>query len=313
MEQHKKLPWLDMLDELESGEVSDPAAKRTSWHLDNIVRLHVKPPVLPPSDIIHVVMIATYNETREIVVPTIKSLIDSEYDMKKVILVLAYEERGGPHIETQSEALIEEYKDVFLHAMAVKHPSDIPGEIRGKGGNIVFAARRLQTYLEHKNIDPLRVVVTTLDSDNRPHPKYLAALSYMYAIYPDPEHISVQPISVYNNNIWDAPAPMRVIATGNTFFNIAAVAAPAYVAQLFGTRSGHESLIETDFWSVRTIVEDGHQFWRSYFRFMVTTGCCRCMCRSIRTPCWPMAISRRSRRSSCSCGAGLMARRISRM
>jgi len=26
-------------------------------------------------------------------------------------------------------------------------------------------------------------------------------------------------------------------------------------------------LIETDFWSVRTIVEDGHQFWRSYFRF----------------------------------------------
>jgi hypothetical protein len=27
------------------------------------------------------------------------------------------------------------------------------------------------------------------------------------------------------------------------------------------------SLIETDFWSVRTIVEDGHQFWRSYMRF----------------------------------------------
>jgi hypothetical protein len=27
------------------------------------------------------------------------------------------------------------------------------------------------------------------------------------------------------------------------------------------------SLIKTDFWSVRTIVEDGHQFWRSYFAF----------------------------------------------
>ncbi len=27
------------------------------------------------------------------------------------------------------------------------------------------------------------------------------------------------------------------------------------------------ALIETDFWSVRTIVEDGHQFWRSYFAF----------------------------------------------
>ena len=27
------------------------------------------------------------------------------------------------------------------------------------------------------------------------------------------------------------------------------------------------ALMQTDFWSVRTIVEDGHQFWRSYFRF----------------------------------------------
>jgi hypothetical protein len=27
------------------------------------------------------------------------------------------------------------------------------------------------------------------------------------------------------------------------------------------------ALLETDFWSTRTIVEDGHQFWRSYFAF----------------------------------------------
>jgi hypothetical protein len=30
---------------------------------------------------------------------------------------------------------------------------------------------------------------------------------------------------------------------------------------------GMASLIKTDFWSTRTIVEDGHQFWRSYFAF----------------------------------------------
>src|SRR4029079_8191996 len=27
------------------------------------------------------------------------------------------------------------------------------------------------------------------------------------------------------------------------------------------------SLIDTDFWSVRTIVEDGHQYWRTWFRY----------------------------------------------
>lgn len=28
-----------------------------------------------------------------------------------------------------------------------------------------------------------------------------------------------------------------------------------------------QALIDMDFWSVRTIVEDGHQFWLSYFHF----------------------------------------------
>jgi hypothetical protein len=28
-----------------------------------------------------------------------------------------------------------------------------------------------------------------------------------------------------------------------------------------------KTLIDTDFWSVRTIVEDGHQFWRTYFTY----------------------------------------------
>jgi len=28
-----------------------------------------------------------------------------------------------------------------------------------------------------------------------------------------------------------------------------------------------QALIDMDYWSVRTIVEDGHQFWRSYFKF----------------------------------------------
>lgn len=28
-----------------------------------------------------------------------------------------------------------------------------------------------------------------------------------------------------------------------------------------------DALVEMDFWSVRTIVEDGHQYWRSYFYF----------------------------------------------
>ena len=267
LRKHQKLDWQQLDRELEAGEVSDASAIRPKWHYDNLLRLSVQPMVVRPNEVIHAIIIATYNEAREVLEPTIKSVLASEYDMKKVIFILAYEERGGERVEKQSNELVNEYKDQFFHAMAVKHPKDMPGEVIGKGGNVTYAGRELQKWLEKEKIDPLRVVVTTLDSDNRPDKKYLAALTYAYSSCIDPVRASFQPISVYNNNIWDAPAPMRVLATGNSFFHIVQSLRPHTLRNFSSHAQGMASLIETDFWSVRTIVEDGHQYWRSYFRF----------------------------------------------
>lgn len=267
MRRHQKLDWRQFVAELQAGEVADASAKRPKWHYDNLLRLRVKPMMVKPDEVLHVVIIATYNEAREVLEPTIQSILRSEYDMKKVVLILAYEERGGKRVEDQAQQLIEEYKKHFFQAMAIKHPRDIPGEILGKGGNITYAARQLKKWLEKKNIDPIRVVVTTLDSDNRPDKKYLATLTYVYCSCSDPIRASFQPVSVYNNNIWDAPAPMRVLATGNSFYHIVQSMRPHILRNFSAHAQGMASLIETDFWSVRSIVEDGHQYWRSYFRF----------------------------------------------
>lgn len=267
MEKHRKLPWRQMLAELEQGEVKEADTVRPKWHYDALLRRQVQAPALQPHDVVHAIFIATYKESREVLEPTVQSVLASDFDMKQVILMIAYEERGGADTEKTAKQLIEQYGDKFLYAAAVKHPKDIPGEIRGKGGNVTYAGRQLQKYLEKEKIDPLRVLVTTLDADNRPDPQYLPALTYLYAVAPDQEHISIQPISVYTNNIWDAPAPMRVIATGNTFFNIMLTLRPHALRNFSAHAQSMKGLIETDFWSVRTIVEDGHQFWRSYFRF----------------------------------------------
>jgi cellulose synthase/poly-beta-1,6-N-acetylglucosamine synthase-like glycosyltransferase len=264
---HQKLPWDKLLAELQSGKVSQPDRHIPSWHYETVRRLQETPAVVQPDDIIHAIIVATYNEAREIVEPTFQSVLESKYDMKKVILVLAYEERGGPAVEAQSEELIAQYKGTFMHAMTVKHPKDIPGEVIGKGGNITYAGRELAKYLETKKIDPMHVVVTTLDADNKPHPEYLSALSYLYAASPDPLHVSYQPIPMYTNNIWDVPAPMRVIATGNTFWNVVLSLRPHMMRNFASHAQSMAALIDTDYWSVRTIVEDGHQFWRTYFRY----------------------------------------------
>jgi cellulose synthase/poly-beta-1,6-N-acetylglucosamine synthase-like glycosyltransferase len=208
-----------------------------------------------------------YKEHREVLEPTIQSVVDSDYNMKQVILVIAYEERAGEESERLAQSLVAEHKSHFLEAIAVKHPQNIPGEVVGKGGNVTYAARKVEQYIKNENIDPVRVMVTTLDADNRPDKNYLNALSYTYLVAPDPIHASYQPVALYTNNIWDAPAPSRVLATGNSSFNLV-ISLRRHALRNFSSHAQPMvALMKTDYWSVRTIVEDGHQFWRSYFRF----------------------------------------------
>lgn len=267
LNQHTKLPWGKLNEDLEVLEPQTPEAPR--WHARNLerVRANIGHNRIKPSEVYHAILIAFYNETRDVLEPTVKSVLASRYDMKKVILVLAYEERGGPEIEALANSLIEEYGDKFYHAFATKHPKDIPGEVIGKGGNITYAGRRLKVVLEEKGIDPAHILVTTLDSDNRPDPNYLGALTYTFCSTEDPKHASYQPIPMFLNNIWDAPAPMRVVATGNSFWNIILSLRPHLLRNFSSHAQPMDALIDTDFWSTRTIVEDGHQFWRTWFRY----------------------------------------------
>lgn len=264
MKIHEKLPWDAMIQDVQNGTWKARAPK---WHRANIERIEVLPAAVKPTEVVHAIIIAAYNESRDIIEPTIKSVLKSKYDMDKVALVIAYEERGGEDIRKTATDLVKEYGGSFLFAEAVKHPDGMKNEVTGKGGNITYAARELQKVLEKKKIDPLRVVVTTLDADNRPHPNYLAALTYTYSLVPEPKTVSFQPIPIFTNNIWDVPALMRVIATGNSFYNLILSMRPHLIRNFASHAQGMAALIDTDFWSVRTIVEDGHQFWRSWFRY----------------------------------------------
>jgi cellulose synthase/poly-beta-1,6-N-acetylglucosamine synthase-like glycosyltransferase len=268
MRVHQRLKWNQLLEEIETGIIDENIAiERPRWHFDNVARLAADPTPVKPNEVIHVAMVATYNESREVLEPTVRTILDADYDSKRIILIIAYEERGGERTEQIVHELITEYGHKFMYATAIKHPKDIPGEIIGKGGNVTFAGRKLQKYLEKEHIDPLHVIVTTFDADNHPDRAYFGALSYVYCVAPDPIHVSFQPIVMYTNNIWDVPAPMRVLATGNSLYDIVLTLRTHMLRNFSSHAQSMKALIDTDFWSVRTIVEDGHQFWRTYFRY----------------------------------------------
>jgi hypothetical protein len=223
--------------------------------------------IMSPESIYHLAIVATYNESRDIIEPTIRSLAEANFPSKQIMLVIAYEERGGAEVKQTCEALIREYGHHFAYATAIMHPDGIAGEVRGKGGNISFAGRAAAAYVEKEGIDAERVVVTTFDADNRPDTQYFSYLSYAYATNPNRIRKSYQPVPMYTNNIWDVPAPMRVVATGNSFFQIQEMMRPRRLRNFSSHAQPLRALIETDFWSVTSLTEDGHQFWRSFFAF----------------------------------------------
>lgn len=218
-------------------------------------------------DIYNAVIIATYNESLDVLEPTLQSVVNTSFPNEKIIVVMAYEERGGKYIEDNVKALKAKFEDKFFAFHLVKHPKGIANEVAGKGGNITYAGFFLKKWLKKKKFTYENVIITTLDSDNRPDPQYFSYVTYEYVLRPDRQNLSFQPIALFFNNIWDVPAPMRVVATGNSFWNIISSMRPHTLRNFASHSQGMKPLVDMNFWSTRTIVEDGHQYWRSFFHF----------------------------------------------
>ena len=276
MERATRVDWSKRLNDLENPKgaytrLIDKQSKKLLYeqHLENLrLMAAAEEGYFPkPSNIYNALIMPAYNESIEVIEPALKSVLDTTYDKKHLIIIFAYEERGGVEIETTADTLKKKYGKYFHSFHLVKHPKDLPNEVIGKGGNITYAGKWLKKYLQQQNIAFSDVIVTTMDCDNKPHRYYFDYLTYEYITHEDRKHLSYQPICLFTNNIWDVPAPMRVVATGNSFWNIISSMRPYSLRNFASHSQPMDALVEMDFWSTRTIVEDGHQYWRSYFYF----------------------------------------------
>ena len=220
-----------------------------------------------PKEIYHAVIMVAYNEGLETLIPTVEAVRDGSFDNERIIFVFGYEERGGEAMVENAKILKEKFKDDFFEFITVMHPKDLKDEIQGKGPNLNFAAVELLEFVKKKKIPLKNIIVTSLDSDNKMSKWYLDYVAYQFIVHPNRQHLSYQPVSLFTNNIWDAPAPMRIIAISNSFFNIIS-SMRSHTLKNFASHSQPLlALSEMGFWSKKTIVEDGHQYWRSLFFF----------------------------------------------
>lgn len=215
----------------------------------------------------HLSIIPTYKEDISILRQTLDAVATSNYDAKKLLVVVAFEERDHERAHKYAKTLTHEYEQRFGMFLSTFHPSDIPGEVKGKGPNITWAARQSLASIRRKKIKDEQVIVTTLDADNRVDKNYFANLTWAYCTTDEPELKSFQPLPMFFNNIWSVPLPVKITALGSSFWQIIQAMRPHYARNFSAHAQSLAALIKTDFWSVKTVVEDGHQYWRSYFCF----------------------------------------------
>lgn len=272
VKQARKVDWEDLLTDFHNP---DYALKRSNSknslvksHIHNMNRLKAGDLIdMLPSEVVHVVIICTYNESKDIIHPTIEHVINANgFDNRKTALFIGYEQRATEQKKKETLETLKLYKNKFYHAEAIEHTL-MPSEIPGKGANATNAGRRVAEWAKQDKIDPSRILITTLDSDNRVDKNYFSILTYVYISADNRKQKSYQPVALYNNNIWDVPAIMRLCAISNTYFHMANSMRPHALRNFSAHAQSLDALIDTDFWSVRTIVEDGHQFWRTYFRY----------------------------------------------
>jgi hypothetical protein len=219
-------------------------------------------------EIYHVVFVTNYQEDYFITESTFEAIRDSNYPNEKIIVVSCGEKRDEESYLAVKADIEKNFKDTFLEMFFFMHDV-LPDEVIGKGGNIHSAMTKFYDIfkVEYPEIRPENVICTTLDADHIVHSEYFSSITYKNIIDADRDRKTYQPNILMFNNIWDAPSPSRVLAVASSFWQMVESMRP-YRLRTFASHSQSlATLLITDFVSTQTIVEDGHQYWRTYFAF----------------------------------------------
>lgn len=237
MQKNLKTNWLEKLNHLAPG----------SW-----------------KDIYQLIILPMYKERPEIVRESCKSLVDSNYPKNRMIVVLAIEERGGKEAQKVAQEIEKEFSKKFFRFLITRHPKDIPGEISGKGANVAWAVKEInKKIIEPLKIPEENIIASIFDIDTRPELQYFTCLTYHYLTNENRLKSSYQPIPVYNNNIWQASAFSRVIATSSTFWQMMQQERKEQLVTYSSHSMPFKTLKEVGYPS-NVVSDDSRIFWKSY-------------------------------------------------
>lgn len=218
-------------------------------------------------DYFHLILLPFVDETFEILDSTLNALAKISYPKDKIMVVLGAEQRMGEAAQTIARQIKDKYQNYFFKFFIVTHPDGLEGEIKGKSANAAFAIKQLLPRLQELGIKVEQVLVSNFDSDTIVHPQYFARVMYEFLTAEKPYQCSYQPISIYNNNIWDSPAIVRVVSVSNSFWQFTESSRPDRLRTFSSHTMTLKTLMDVGFWKKDIVNEDGYIFWQCYLRY----------------------------------------------
>ncbi|MCA9359309.1 glycosyltransferase family 2 protein [Candidatus Kaiserbacteria bacterium] len=213
-------------------------------------------------DFHHLVIFPFYKEPREVLEGTFKGLAESNYDLSKMIVVLAAEDRAGTEAIELARDIEKEYGHRFGHFLVTIHPADTVGEIAGKGSNTHYALHQVKKLVIDKENIPYKNILTSIfDIDTVIYPDYFNCLIWHFMTAENPYKSAFQPVPLFTNNLWEATALSRVMAMSSTFWQMIMQERPERAATFSSHSVSFQALYEIGYGQPNVVSEDSRIYW----------------------------------------------------
>jgi len=216
----------------------------------------------------HLILLPFYKEGSDVIEKCLEALIASRYNKKQMIVVLGTEARAGEYAEKTAADIAARFAPMFGEFITTAHPHNVLGEMIGKGSNIAYAIEEARKkILNIKAIPYENVIVSAFDIDTVVYPDYFSCITWHFLTSDRPYRTSFQPVPLYNNNIWDAPALSRVVATSGTFWQMIQQERPEKLATFSSHSVSFKTLYEIGYWQKNMVSEDSRIFWNAFLAY----------------------------------------------
>jgi len=244
--------------------------QKKNWilELEKLPKEKYRLPIENWQDLYHLIILPMANEDYAILKSSFEALLHANYPKEKFIVVLATEGRYSEKVKEAVEKIKEEFSDKFFRFLITIHPADISGELAGKGANAAWAGKEAKRLIiDELKIPYERIIVSNFDIDTVILPEYFGCLSYHYLTASRPLQSSYQPIPLFTNNIWIAPALARIISFSSTFWQLIQQSRPERMSTFSSHSMPFQALVDIDFWQTNVVSEDSRIFWQCFLYY----------------------------------------------